>query len=69
METFTNEYNLKSSQEIDTIMAMIHSQTNRTITSAISDRVISEIRNIVSSMSSLGNRDPEAISSPNSQEK
>ena len=49
-------------------MAMMHSQINRVISSVISDRVIPEIRNIVSSMSSSGIRDTEASSSPNSQE-
>ena len=50
------------------MLSMVHAQINRAICSAISDRVIPEIRNIVSSMSSSGNRDTEAGSSPNSQE-
>ena len=48
--------------------SMMHSQLNRAISSTISDRVIREIRNIVSSMSSSGKRDTEASSSPNSHE-
>ena len=50
------------------MMAMMHSQINRAISSAISDRVTPGIRNIVSSMFPSGNRDTEATSSPNSQE-
>ena len=68
METFTNEFNLRLSQEMDSMMTMMHSQINRAISSAISDRVIPEIKNSMSSMSSSGNRDNEASSSPNSQE-
>ena len=65
---FTNEVNLRLFQEMDSMMSMVHAQINRAISSAISDGVIPEIRNIVSSMSSSGNRDTEASSSPNSQE-
>ena len=50
------------------MMSMVHAQINRAIISAISDRIIPEIRNIVRSMSSSGNRDTEASSSLNSQE-
>ena len=73
-ETFSNEFNLRLFQEIDSMMAMMHSQINRAISSAISDRVISDkafsdkVRTIMSSMSSSGNRDTEASSSSNSQE-
>ena len=49
-------------------MSMMHSQFNRAISSAIFDRVFPETRNIVSSMSSSGNRDTAASSSPNIQE-
>ena len=49
-------------------MALVFSQTNKAICSAISDRVNPEIKNIVSSMSSSGNLDTEASLSPNSQE-
>ena len=41
---------------------------NRAITTAIAERVIPEIQNIANSMSSMGHRDTEASSSPNSQE-
>ena len=49
-------------------MSMMHSQINRAISNAITERVIPEIQNIVSSMSFPGNRDTEASASPNSQE-
>ena len=68
LETFSNEFNLRLSQEMDSMMSMVHSQINRAISNAISERVIPEIQNIVSSMSSSGNRDTEASVSPNSQE-
>ena len=50
------------------MMSMIHNQINRAITTAINERVIPEIQNIASSMSSAGHRDTEASLSPNSQE-
>ena len=52
MEIFINESNLRLSQEMDFMVSMLQSQTNRTIITAISGRVFAEIRNIVSSMSS-----------------
>ena len=67
-ETFTNEFNLRLSQEMDSMMSMVHNQINRAISTAISERVIPEIQNIVSSMSTSGNRDTEASMSPGSQE-
>ena len=67
-ETFTNEFNLRLSQEMDSMMSMVHNQINRAISTAISERVIPEIQNIVSSMSSSGIRDTEASMSPGSQE-
>ena len=67
-ETFSNEFNLRLSQEMDSMMAMVHSQINRAISTAISEKVLPEIQNIVSSMSSSGNRDTEASMSPDSQE-
>ena len=66
-ETFSNEFNLRLSQEIDSMMSMMHSQINRPITAAIAERVIQEIQNIANSMSSTGHRDTEASLSPNSQ--
>ena len=68
LETFSNEFNLRLSQEMDSMMSMMHGQINRAISNAIAERVIPEIQNIVSSMSSSGNRDTEASVSPNSQE-
>ena len=67
-ETLSNEFNLRLSQEMDSMMAMVHSQINRAISAAISEKVLPEIQNIVSSMSSSGNRDTEASMSPDSQE-
>ena len=67
-EMFSNEFNLRLSQEMDSLMSMMHSQINRAISNAISESLIPEIQNIVSSMSSSGNRDTEASVSPNSQE-
>ena len=67
-ENFTSEFNLRLSQEMDSMMSMVHSQINRAINTAISERVIPENQNIVSSMSSSGNRDTEASMSPSSQE-
>ena len=68
LETFTNEFNLRLSQETDSMMSMVHNQINRAISTAISERVIPEIQNIVSSMSFSGNKDTEASTSPSSQE-
>ena len=68
MENFTNVINLRLSQEKDSMMAMMHAQIKRAISSAISERITPEMRNIVSSMSSSGNRDTESGLSPNSQE-
>ena len=34
-ETFSNEFNLRLSQEMDSMMSMMHNQINRTISSAI----------------------------------
>ena len=67
-ETFSNEFNLRLSQEMDSMMAMVHGQINRAISTAIAEKVIPEIQNIVSSMSSSGNRDTEASTSPSNQE-
>ena len=68
LETFSNEFTLRLSQEMDSMMSMMHGQINRAISNAIAERVIPEIQNIVSSISSSGNRDTEASASPNSQE-
>ena len=68
METFTSEFNMRISQKMDSRMSLMHNQMNRAISTAIAERVIPEIQNIVSSMSSSGNRDTETSWSPNSQE-
>ena len=70
MQTFSNENNMRLSQEMDAMMSMmllIHSQINRVISSAISEIVIPEILNIMSSLYS-GNKDTESRSSLNNQE-
>ena len=67
-EASSNEFNLRLSQEVDSMMSIMHSQLNRAITTAIAERVIPEIQNIANSMSSTGHRDTEASMSPNSQE-
>ena len=67
-EAFSSEFNLRLSQEMDSMMSMMHNQINRAITTAIVERVIPEIQNIANSMSSTGHRDTEASLSPNSQE-
>ena len=66
-ETFANELNLRLSQEMDSVVALMHTRINRAISTAISEKVTPEIQIIVSSMSSSGNRDTEASMSPNSQ--
>ena len=67
-EAFSSEFNLRLSQEMESMMSIMHSQINRAITTAIAERVIPEIQKIANSMSSMGHRDTEASSSPNSQE-
>ena len=67
-EVFSSEFNLRLSQEMESMMSIMHSQINRAISTAIAERVIPEIQNIANSMSSMGHRDTEASSSPNSQE-
>ena len=70
METFPSEFNLSLPQDMDSMMSLMHSQINRAISSAKTERVIPEIQNIVSSTSSSRNRDAESglFLSPNSQE-
>ena len=66
METFTSDFNVRLSHVRDSMIAMMHSQINRAINTAMAGRVRPEIQNMVSSLSSSGNRDNEASSSPNS---
>ena len=68
LETFTSEFNMRLSQEMDSMMSLMHNQINRAISTAITERIIPEIQNIMSSILFSGNRDTEASSSPNSQE-
>ena len=49
IEVFTNDINPRLSQEMDSMMSMMHSQINRAKSSDTSDRVIPEIRNMVNS--------------------
>ena len=67
MQTFSNEINMKLSQKMVAMMSTLHLQINRAISSAISERVIPEIQNIMSSISS-GNRVTESVSSSNNEE-
>ena len=67
-EALSNEFNLRLSQEMDSMMFMMHRQINRAITTLIAERVTPEIQNIANSMSSTGHRDTEDSVSPNSQE-
>ena len=59
---------MRLSHEMDSMMFMMHSQINRAISTAIAERVLPQVQNVVSSLSSSGNRDTEVSSSPNSQE-
>ena len=68
METYTSEFKMRLSQQMDCMVSMMNSQVNRAISSALAEIVIPEIQNILSSMSSSGNRDTESGSSPDSQE-
>ena len=68
METFTREFNMRLSQQMDSMMCMMHKQINRAISAAIAERVIPEIQNLVSSIPSSGYPNTDVSSSPNSQE-
>ena len=39
-KTFSNEFNVRLSQELDSMMTMVHNQINRALSAAISERVI-----------------------------
>ena len=54
-EAFSSEFNLRLSQEMNSMMSMMHSQINRAITTAIAERVIPEIQNIANSIHSIPN--------------
>ena len=66
--TFTSDINTRLSQEMDSMMSMMHTQINRTKISVLAERVVPEIQNIVSSMSFSGNKDTESGLSPDIQE-
>ena len=51
MEIFSDESNMGLSQEMDSLMSMMHFQTDRAISSAHSDRAIPEIQNILGLLS------------------
>ena len=67
-EAFSNEVNLRLSQEMDSMMSVMYSQINKAMTTAIPERVIPAIESIANSMSSTGHRETQASMSPNSQE-
>ena len=56
-----------NSQEMDSMMSMMHSQINRAISSARGERVIPEVQNTVSLLP-LGIRDTESGWASNNQE-
>ena len=58
---------MRRSQELDCLMIMMHSQINRAISYAISDRVIPGIQNNMGSLSS-GQRDAESRMSVNNKD-
>ena len=66
-EIFSNETSLRPSKEMDSLMSMMHSQINRVINSATSDRDFPEIQNIMRSLSS-GHWATESGTSGNNQE-
>ena len=66
MEIFQKEMNMRFVQ-MYSLIYMMHSQINMAISSAISDRVLPEILNIVGSLSSE-QRDTESGTSTNNQE-
>ena len=47
IEIFSNEMNTRLSEEVNSIMNMMHSEINKIIRSAVSDRVIPEIQDMV----------------------
>ena len=47
IEVFSNEMNMRLSQETDSLMSMMLCEVNRAKNSAISERVIPELQNIV----------------------
>ena len=58
---------MRLSQKMDSMMSMMRSQINRVIGSAISDRVIPEIQNMMG-LPSSGQKDTDSGTSTNNQE-
>ena len=54
----SNEMNARFSRELDSLMDLLQTQINRAISSAINDRVIPEIQNIMGSLP-LNRKGPE----------
>ena len=68
MELLSVELNLRLSQVTDSLMNSLQVQITRAINSAINDKLVPEIQNIMGTLSS-GQRDTESGSSPNNQDK
>ena len=67
MELLSEELNLRLSQMTDSLMNFLQVQITRAINSAINDKMVPEIQNIMGTLS-LGQRDTESGSSPNNQD-
>ena len=67
MELLSEELNLRLSQVTDSLMNFLQVQITRAINSAINDKMVPEIQNIMGTLSS-GRRDTDAGSSPNNQD-
>ena len=66
MKLSWNEINLRFLQEMDSMMSMMHTQFNGAISSAIAERTILEIQNMVSTL--FQESDTESSSTSNNQE-
>ena len=67
MELLSEELNLRLSQVTDSLMNFLQVQITRAINSAINDKMVPEIQNIMGTLSS-GQKDTESGSSPNNQD-
>ena len=67
MELLSEELNLRLSQVTDSLMNFLQVQITRAINSAINDKMVPEIQNIMGTLSSR-QRDTESGSSPNNQD-
>ena len=52
IDIFSNEISMRRSRKMESQMSLMHSQINRAISSAISDKLIHEIQKMMSSLSS-----------------